>query len=162
MCAVVVWFIAAVVLERECECIPSPGAELDLGSDLAVDLAPPGYRGDSYKADIVSCLCVPVCIYCVCVHACVRVCVHVCVCMYTSNCVRVRMCVYMYVYVVWLRLIAALIDSSRKLLSNTAASKQGMVCRTSWLKSTCKQLTNALEPKRPTNPSLFLRCSIAQ
>ena len=37
--------------------------ELDLGSDLAVDLAPPGYRGDSYKADIVShILCMYVCI----------------------------------------------------------------------------------------------------
>ena len=63
-------------------------------------------------------LCVCACVRaCVCAYVCTRliVYVHVCVCM----------CVYVYVYVVWLRLIAALIDSSRKLLSDTAASKQG-------------------------------------
>jgi len=42
---------------HRCYSLSSSGAELDLGSDLAVDLAPPGYKGDSYKADIVSFLC---------------------------------------------------------------------------------------------------------
>jgi hypothetical protein len=39
-------------LKKALKTLADTVSKLDLGSDLAVDLAPPGYRGDSYKADI--------------------------------------------------------------------------------------------------------------